>query len=146
MKFIFLSIRKQINPMAKTIRPVRLVMLQMGDNCMFCEQPTGPSFLWSVDITSKMGYIYCSNCKNSVHAAVHDWHANKAYGRVRYLKDREIQVKRSSGEIEGGWVIDSPFVEEGMDGQEVIRCYHKTNCLGRSCAVEDLIRLNPVNA
>ena len=125
------------------IYPRRLVMIQLGDNCMFCIDQKGSTFTRYVDIHSKLGYIYCINCKDNATNAGKIWNDRIAYGPANYLKNKDIRIKRSSGEIESGWSLDNPVISQDSHENEIIHCYNETTCLGRWCLMQDILELNP---
>ena len=126
------------------IPPQRLVMVRIENNCMFCENPTGSAYGRFVDTEAKYGYIYCDKCESSVNRTMELWSTYFAYGRVKYLQECDIKIKRSSGIIENGWKIDSPFIGHGPDWDELIHCSNYTLNLTRWCLVDEIIRLNPM--
>jgi hypothetical protein len=127
------------------IYPRRLVMIQLGDNCMFCKNPKGDSYTYYVCLPDKLGYISCENCKDAGKKAVFDWNASIAYGRANHLKDKKIKVKRSekNGEraIEDGWILDYPItrIEEG---NEMIHCYNANQNISKWCYIDEILELN----
>jgi hypothetical protein len=126
------------------VYPKRLVMFTIDNNCMFCEQPKGPSFVTYVYIKDNMGFISCNLCKEKMAEATKTWRETLAYGKVRYLKDSFIKIKRSSGEIEDGWKLGSPCVIFNEKSQtEVIQCIEHNRDLQRWCKVDDIIEFNP---
>ena len=125
------------------VYPCRLVMIQIQNNCMFCEKPQGQSFTKYVHLEEKVGYIYCENCKAAADEASKYWRECVAYGKANYLKDRDIQIKRSSGIIECGWELYNPFIHTNDEGIDKIHCYNKAQDLGRWCKLEDILELNP---
>lgn len=129
--------------MDELIYPRRLVMIQLYNNCMFCEKPSGVSYTMYVDFYNKLGYIYCINCELACKAAKTIWNEQVAFGPVNYLKDKLINVRRTTGEIESGWIIDSPLTSYNQDCKETIHCYHSEHDLGKWCLLEDIILLNP---
>ena len=128
------------------IYPRRLVWLQLGDNCMFCTDPKGESFMTYVALEAKMGYISCVNCREKMNEAVEFWRMHRAYGAANYLKDRtDLKIKRSNGDIELGWCLDNPLtIFDGDSGKETIHCYNKSQNVGKWCFVESVLALNPI--
>lgn len=126
------------------IPPQRLVLVRIENNCMFCQNPIGSSYGRFVDDEAKYGYIHCSECESPVNHTMELWNKYFAYGRVKYLKDKEIKIKRSSGDIEGGWKIDSPFISYAPCGNEIIHCSNYAQSLSRWCLIDDVIKLNPI--
>ena len=131
-----------MNTTATNVYPCRLVMIQIQNNCMFCEKPQGQSFTQYVHLATRMGYIYCDKCKTAADEACAYWRDCVAYGKANYLKDRDIQVKRSSGIIEHGWELYNPFIHTNDEGIDKIHCYNKAQDLGRWCKLEDILELN----
>jgi hypothetical protein len=124
--------------------PRRLTFIQMADTCMFCDNPKGESKCYYVYLQTKMGYISCNNCHSKMEEAVKEWNEQLAYGRANYLKETEIKIKRSSGEIEDGWIIDNPFSNvSDTSGLEMLHCFNKEKNLNRWCNIDDLLELNP---
>ena len=125
--------------------PQRLVMFTAADNCMFCEKPKGPSIVDYVYIQENMGFISCDLCKDQMKDAVNVWEEKVAYGRVNYLKESVIKIKRSSGDIDDGWKLGNPFIR--LDScnleRELVDCVDIGRDLQKWCAVDDIIRLNP---
>ena len=126
------------------IPPQRLVMVRIENNCMFCQYPTGPSYGRFVDDEAKYGYIHCDKCMSSVNRTMELWDTYFAYGRVKYLQGQDIKVKRSSGAVDSGWKIDSPFIGYAPCGSEIIHCFNKEENLVRWCKVDDIMELNPL--
>jgi ribosomal protein S27AE len=129
--------------MTEIINPQRLVFIQTENNCMFCEKPKGPSYSYYVSLTDKMGFLACGKCKDKGNEALDQWHLNIAYGKARYLKDKIIKIKRSSGEIEDGWSLDNPLTGVDNRGIEVIHCYNQKEDIGRWCKLKEILDLNP---
>lgn len=121
--------------------PQRLVMFACENNCMFCTKPKGPSIVAYVDVRENMGFITCDLCKEKMEDAIKLWDEKEAYGKVRYLKDSIIKIKRTSGEIDDGWKLGSPFIK--FDQIDWVYCVDYTRDLQKWCQVEDIIRLNP---
>jgi len=110
---------------------------------MFCEDPKGPSYMNYVHLEEKIGYIYCKNCQASADEAREYWMNNVAYGKANYLKNRNIQIRRTSGDIESGWEVYNPFIYTDNEGIDKIHCYNKTQGVVRWCKLEDILELNP---
>ena len=129
--------------MSNIIYPRRLVMIQLGDDCMFCKDPHGVTLTRYVDLHTKLGYIYCSNCSATAAEAEKVWQEKIAFGKANYLKDKVIKVKRTSGEIESGWIIDNPIISWDGENKDTIHCYNATLNIGKWCVLEDILQLNP---
>ena len=111
---------------------------------MFCENPKGPSTVTYVHLRDNMGFISCGLCKEIMKEAVQIWMEKVAYGRVRYLKDSIIKIKRSSGAIDDGWNIDSPYITlERQTQKELVYCVNNVQNLQKWCSVDEIIELNP---
>ena len=141
----YLSIisKNKMNTTDTYICPRRLVMIKIQNNCMFCENPQGPSYIIYVYLEELVGYIYCANCKDSAVECSKYWNNNVAFGKANYLKEKDIQIKRTSGIIESGWKLSNPFIRTNPKGMETIHCYNKTQDLGRWCNLVDILDLNP---
>jgi transcription elongation factor Elf1 len=126
------------------VNPERLVFVRIENNCMFCEHPTGPAYGRFVDIEAKYGYIYCDKCESSADKTMELWNKYFAYGRVNHLQDKDIKIIRSSGIVESGWKIYSPFIGYGLCRNEIIHCYNPAESLTRWCLIDDIIELNPI--
>jgi hypothetical protein len=130
-----------------TVHPRRLVMIQIENDCMFCENPLGKSYCYYVSLYDKLGYISCANCKEKAQHAVAYWHNTIAFGKVRYLKDKQIKIKRSlkNGirEIEDGWKISHP-ITRNEEGNEMVYCHHEEKRIGRWCYIDEVMELNPI--
>jgi hypothetical protein len=130
----------------KNVQPRRLVMLSMENNCMFCEDPRGGAYIYTVYKDGHVGFITCDNCREKCKATFDYWNAHIAYGKARYLKDRVIKIKRSSGEIEDGWALDNPLVDYASDGKKIIHCFHNDKDIARWCHMDEILELNPPDA
>ena len=126
------------------IQPQRLVFVRIENNCMFCQHPTGPAYGRFVDGEAKYGYVYCDKCESSVIHTMELWGKYFAYGRANYLQGQDIKIKRSSGIVDSGWKIDSPFIGYAPCGSEIIHCFNYTQNLTRWCLIDDIIALNPI--
>jgi hypothetical protein len=129
------------------IYPQRLVMIQMNNNCMFCEKPEGSAYTYFVCIPDKLGYICCEKCTDVAKKNVDIWNNTIAYGgRAYYLKEKIIKVKRSekngTREIEDGWIIDYPITMFSNE-TEMVHCYHSEKNIGRWCYIDEILELNP---
>ena len=65
-------IEASANDKDSIIYPHRLVMIQLGDNCMFCIKQKGETFTRYVDFHNKLGYIYCNKCEERVIDAIRE--------------------------------------------------------------------------
>jgi hypothetical protein len=110
---------------------------------MFCPDPQGESCCTYVALESKMGYISCNDCKEKMSEAVKFWNTHRAYGAANYLKDRDIKIKRSNGDIEPGWQLNNPFLETASDGEITIHCYNKSKNIAKWVLLDSILELNP---
>jgi len=112
---------------------------------MFCENPKGNTFSIYVDPIEKLGYISCFSCQETMQEAFVKWNTTLVYGRALYLKDAEIVIRRTSGEIETGWKINkSPSVKWSSHlDKEIVYCYNEDKQLTRWCPLDDILELNP---
>jgi len=125
----------------------------MGNNCMFCDNPQGESYISMVELEDKMGYIFCKECKdtNKSKQAIEIWNNILSYGKLHYLKGRDIKVKRSprlgetDGVIESGWKLYKSVPSINKDFEPVISCYNETLDLHKWCLIETIMELNPEN-
>jgi transcription elongation factor Elf1 len=121
--------------------PKRLAWVQDEDICMFCENPKGSSLTNYVCMDEKLGYISCVNCEQKMEEAVKLWH--KHYD-INHLKNTDIKIKRSSGEIESGWRLLNPITINSDDAQiQKIYCINETEQLTKWCRIDDILSLNP---
>jgi hypothetical protein len=127
------------------ISPRRLVFLQLG--CMFCPEPQGETYMTHVALETKLGYMSCSRseCQAKMKTAVDYWHTHHAYGKANYLKHRtDLKIKRSNGDIEEGWRLMNPAIRYEGDGATSIECYNQNKNIGKWCAIESILELNPL--
>lgn len=125
------------------IHPRRLVMLSLGNNCMFCKDPKGESYTTYVALVEKLGYISCSDCRDKMRTVADFWRTHRAYGQANHLKDRtDLKIKRSNGDIDSGWRLNNPFVHKEYDGTITIHCYNATQNISKWCPMESILELN----
>ena len=131
------------------IHPRRLVMVQSEDNCMFCPHPKGESVSTYVDIMNKLGYISCLPCQAKMEEAVKAYDKRVSMERVAHLRNKEFCIRRSSGEVEGGWsLMLQPITFDPFTQKEVILCsrchpYQAGKDIVRWCFLDDILQLNP---
>ena len=131
------------NEMTIEIHPQRLVWISMGNNCMFCPNPQGQSYITYVALESKVGYISCGECREKMSTAAEFWRTHRAYGQANHLKGRsDLKIRRSNGLIECGWSLNNPLVKVETDGAVTIHCYNAENNLERWCQMKTLLELN----
>ena len=128
--------------------PKKLSSFVGEEHCMFCGIPTGLNFVAIyVHPRDIMGYHSCITCQDKMVEAKNKWCDTFGYGRIRYFKNAIIKIRRSSGEIEDGWKLGSPYVMmDTVSKKEIIQC--TINCTGpihhfeKWCFVDDIIDLN----
>lgn len=125
------------------IYPQTLTFVRVVNNCMFCKYPIGQAYGRFVDDEAKYGYTYCNKCESSVDRTMELWNTYFAYGRAKYLHDKEIKIKRSSGEIESGWKLYNPIIGYDNYGNELIHCINYRHNLTKWCLIDDIIKMNP---
>jgi hypothetical protein len=134
---------------SEIIHPRRLVMVQSEDNCMFCPHPKGESISTYVDVMNKLGYISCLPCRDNMEEAVKAFDKRVSMERVAHLRNKEFCIRRSSGEVEGGWsLMFQPITFDAFTQTEIILCSrcHPSQAgkdIVKWCIVEDIVRLNP---
>ena len=129
--------------LSEPIYPQRLVMMKSQNNCMFCVNPVGEAYVYTIDAVNRLGYVCCGRCTHLALDAVNTWHADLAYGPANYLKNRDLIVKRNSGVEETGWKLDNPVIGIDENLNEVIHCYNAFQNLGKWCLLADILKLNP---
>ena len=123
------------------ICPKQLAWVQDQDVCMFCNNPKGSSLTSYVCMDSKLGYISCFACESKLEEAVKKWYE---YYDINYLKNKDIKIKRSSGEIESGWRFLNPTSINCDDAQNMkIYCLNEIQELTKWCRIDDILKLNP---
>jgi hypothetical protein len=129
----------------QTPSPYRLVFIQTINNCQFCINPTGPVYTHNIDYL--FGFTSCGSCRTKGAQAVTDWIEKNAYGSVKHLRDKEIKIRRSNGNIESGWYLSTPFIKTDHMGKEYIECINTPEpiigvTLSRHCYIDTLLELN----
>jgi len=129
------------------IDPKRLVFIRMYDNCMFCDNPTGPSYIYEIHLSYKLGYITCKMCENICQQTVNQWNTS-VYGKVNYLTNKKIKIKRSVKDgirnIEDGWMLDYPFLST-HNNIEMVHCMNSEKHIEKWCSIDEIIELNPIS-
>ena len=131
------------------IHPRRLVMVQTEDNCMFCPEPKGQTASTYVDLMNKLGYICCVDCQYKMDEAVNAFNKRVSMSRVAHLQDKEFCIRRSSGQVEGGWrFMLQPIQFDTLLQTELIMCsrchLEEGKDIVRWCILEDILKLNPL--
>ncbi len=129
------------------IEPRYMSMMKCVNDCMFCENPKGPTYAHHISVYEKIGYLSCGNCIEKAKSHVTNWLDTKAFGGANRLRGKNIKVKRSSGEIESDWRLDEnqPSVYNNWTGQAYVHCVNYTLQLEKGCTVDELLELNPLN-
>ena len=124
--------------------PRRLTFIHTLNSCQFCSNPIGP--VYTHCITYYIGFVSCELCNDKATSAMKEWMKLHAYGRLRHLKDMNIKIKRSSGVIESGWKLHSPFIKIDNNNIEYIECISSYNTheplVTRNCYVDSILELN----
>ena len=66
--------------------PIRLVLIQLKNNCMFWSSPTGESFTYEVE--HLLGYISCEKCKIICKQTADNFINTSLFGKVQHLKNK----------------------------------------------------------
>ena len=119
--------------------PKRMVLVQMNNNCMFCPDPLGKSFIY--DVGHLLGYITCEKCKDICKQKADEFTNSIEYGRARHLKNKDLKIKRSNNTIEEGWKLHYPIIRI-VEGIEFVQCNHFENQLEKWCRIDTIIELN----
>ena len=126
------------------INPRRLVLIKTYDNCMFCDNPTGLSYIYDVCRSHHLGYITCEKCKELCQKTIDKWNTI-VYGKVNYLKNKKIKIKRSLKNgirmIEDGWMVDYPFLYTD-NNIEMVHCSNSDKNIERWCSIDEIIEVN----
>lgn len=126
------------------IPPQRLVMIKIFDNCHFCCNPKGNIIITYISIPENFGFISCNKCINKAENAKKYWFETQAFGPVKHLKGINLNIKRSNGTIEDGWVLnnDIPTIDE-INNELVVNCINYKLNISRWCLVDNIIEMNP---
>ncbi len=132
------------NQPKESVLPIRLVMIRWLDNCQFCSDPTGESAASYVSYDSHMGFISCSKCESKRIDCCHEWIKNFGHGGAKSLTGKNINVKRSSGEIENDWELstDNYYTFTNETGLETVCCKKIGQDVSKYCLVSELLELN----
>ena len=127
--------------------PYRLVMISARNNCQFCKNPQGQSYIHNIDIDTHFGFISCEKCREHGKEAVREWLLTYAYGRAAHLQTKKIKIRRTNvnketgTDIEDGWELYNPLIIK-CGNIEYIQCYNKELNLERYCSVDSILKLN----
>ena len=127
--------------------PYRLVMISTTNNCQFCKNPKGRSYIHDIDMDTHFGFISCEDCREHGKNAVIDWLTTYAYGRAAHLQNKKIKIRRSrinketGTDIEDGWELNNPLVIKSGD-IEYVQCCNKELNLERYCSIDSILELN----
>jgi hypothetical protein len=125
----------------------RLTLISMNA-CDFCKHVTNPGpYMHYLSFETKNGWVSCGQeeCKQRGKQAVEDFMKNKAYGRANHLKDCEsINVKRTSGQIESGWLLERSYPEIQVDcnGVEKVCVAKPSACIEKWVSIDNLLSWN----
>ncbi len=126
--------------------PIRLVMIKTVDNCQFCSNPQGKSYISYISFPCHMGFISCPSCHSKMEETKFNWIRDFGYGNAKHLAGRDIKIRRSSGQIEDDWELnpDDYMVFYDDDGTEIVSCKKKGVDVIKSVRVSELFELNPI--
>ena len=119
--------------------------------CDFCTHVTKPGpYMHYLSFETKNGWASCGQeeCKRRGKQAVDDFMKDKAYGRANHLKDCEsINVKRTSGQIESGWMLERSYPEVQVDfnGVEKVCVTKPSACVEKWVSVDNLLSWNSLD-
>ena len=125
----------------------RLTFIQMNA-CDFCKHVTNPGpYMHYLSFETKNGWVSCGQeeCKRRGKQAVEDFMKNEAYGRANHLKECEsINVKRTSGQIESGWLLERSYPEIQVDcnGVEKVCVTKPSACIEKWVSIDNLLSWN----
>jgi hypothetical protein len=140
-----MSLHNTIDNFNLPVQPRHLTFLKCSDDCSFCENPKGQTYIHYISIFEKSGYLSCENCieKGKYHVA--NWFETKAFGKANRLQNKNIKIKRSSGIIESDWKLDKNFPStfDHCNGQMYVYCINDTLQIEKCCSIDELLELNP---
>jgi hypothetical protein len=125
----------------------RLTFISMNA-CDFCTHVTMPGpYLHYISFETRNGWVSCGQeeCKRRGKEAVDHFMSNEAYGRANHLKDREsINVKRTSGQMDSGWLLERSFPEVQMDdkGVEKVCVTKPSELIEKWVSIDNLLSWN----
>jgi hypothetical protein len=125
----------------------RLTFISMNA-CDFCRHVTNPGpYMYYLSFETKNGWVSCGQeeCKQRGKQAVEDFMKNEAYGRANHLKECEsINVKRTSGQIESGWLLERSYPEIQVDcnGVEKVCVTKPSACIEKWVSIDNLLSWN----
>ena len=73
--------------------PERLVLVQMKNNCMFCSNPTGESYIYTV--SHLLGYITCEKCKELCQKTIPKNKTQSSINKTQCPKTKHINTKNN---------------------------------------------------
>jgi len=129
----------------------RLTFISMNA-CDFCTHVTKPGpYMHYISFETKNGWASCGQeeCKRRGKQAVEYFMKNEAYGRANRLKDCEsINVKRTSGQIESGWLLERSYPEVQVDcnGVEKVCVTKPSACIEKWVSIDNLLSWNSTAA
>ena len=72
------GIIKEINSIKP--KPYRLTMLQVENNCQFCENPKGGVYTHMINFETHFGFASCIDCYDIAKNAVIEWIETESFG------------------------------------------------------------------
>lgn len=111
----------------------RLTFISMNA-CDFCKNVKTPGpYMYYISFETKNGWVSCGDeeCRRRGKEAVTHFMNHEAFGRANHLKDREsIKVKRTSGQMDDGWIIERLYPEVQFDDKGIEKvCVTKPSAL-----------------
>jgi len=141
---------KGTEPLSTTPHYHRLTFISLNA-CDFCTHVTNPGpYMHYLSFETKNGWVSCGQeeCKQRGRQAVDNYMKDRAHGRANHLKDREsINVKRTSGQMETGWVLERSYPEVQTDGNGVEKvCVTKPSaCIEKWVSIDNLLSWNSLD-
>ena len=112
--------------MENIYHPRRLTFIQVEDMCMFCDYPKGITLTYMVCPELLMGYISCPNCVSKAEEAIKIWNEQLSYGRLHYLKDKDISKYDDKGKIAASGKLDLDLFNH-LQSLEYYKLYNELN-------------------
>ena len=115
--------------------------------CDFCTHVTNPGpYMHYISFETKNGWVSCGQeeCKRMGKRAIEYFMKHEAYGRANHLKDREINVKRTSGQMDNDWVLERSYPEVQMDhkGEEKVCVTKPIAFIEKWVSIDNLLSWN----
>ncbi len=127
------------------INPTYISNAQVLNNCQFCSDHQGKQHRKFVSVNLNCGFISCSkpNCIDTMYLILSDWIKNKGHGSANIFQGRTIKVRRSSGIIEDGWLLDmTECYVRIINDEERIACVKINTDIKKYVSIKDIFELN----